>query len=188
ACPEPGSVGGPLLHFPWRIARWRLTDVAGAGSRTFYNISASLARHTQRGERAGRRKKGTHVVSSFSYDATSEPEFAAFPDRTTAYQPSIMVIDDSPSVRKVIEATFIRIGITVSSYPDGLSAIKAMTNGEAPVPALLLLDLGLPRMDGYEVAGLLRNHPAFAQTILLMLTAHDGMWNRIRSKLVGAQG
>jgi DNA-binding response OmpR family regulator len=99
-----------------------------------------------------------------------------------------MVIDDSPSVRKIIEATFTRRGFHVSSFPDGISALKALGRQEIPVPSLVLLDLGLPRMDGIEVAGLLRGHPAFEHTILLMLTAHDGMWNRLRSKIVGAQG
>jgi CheY-like chemotaxis protein len=41
-------------------------------------------------------------------------------------------------------------------------------------------------MDGYEVARILRSKPEFADTVLVMLTAHDGVLDKLRSKLVGA--
>src|SRR5215813_11173406 len=138
------------------------------------------------------------MTTTFSHGATPAMDVVASPsptpsphangDSQTPQRPSIMVIDDSPSVRKIIEAIFTRRGFHVSSFPDGISALKTLTRNEIPVPSLVLLDLGLPRMDGYEVAGLLRGHAAFEHTILLMMTAHDGMWNRLRSKIVGAQG
>jgi len=138
------------------------------------------------------------MTTTFSQGTTPDLDFAASPsptasplskgDSPTPQRHSIMVIDDSPSVRKIIEAIFTRRGFHVSSFPDGISALKTLTRNEIPVPSLVLLDLGLPRMDGYEVAGLLRGHAAFQRTILLMMTAHDGMWNRLRSKMVGAHG
>ncbi len=103
-------------------------------------------------------------------------------------RPSIMVIDDSAAVRTVIQIAFRRVGVDVSAFEDGLSAMRALTREDVPVPSVLLLDLGLPRMNGYEVAALLRAHEAFKQTVLLMLTARDGVIDRVRAKLVGAQG
>lgn len=103
-------------------------------------------------------------------------------------RPSIMVIDDSAAVRTVIQIAFRRVGVEVSAFEDGISAFKALTREEVPVPSVLLLDLGLPRMNGYEVATILRTHEAFKQTVLLMLTARDGVIDRFRSKIVGAQG
>lgn len=100
---------------------------------------------------------------------------------------SIMVIDDSLAVRKVIEASFARIGLPVSAYPDGLAAIQALSRGEVEVPDLVLLDIELPKMDGYQVAGILRNNDAFRNTIVIMLTSHDGMVDRVRSRMVGAR-
>jgi twitching motility two-component system response regulator PilG len=102
-------------------------------------------------------------------------------------RPSIMVIDDSIAVRTVIQMAFNRVGVDVSAFADGISAIKALTRNEVPVPSVLLLDLGLPRMNGYEVATLLRSHEAFAHTILLMLTARDGMIHRVHSRMIGAR-
>jgi twitching motility two-component system response regulator PilG len=99
---------------------------------------------------------------------------------------SVMVIDDSMTVRAVIEASLRRNGFAVTSFADGLQAMGALARGEVAVPELLLLDIGLPKMEGYEVAKILRAKPDFNQTVIVMLTGHDGVFDRIRSKMVGA--
>ncbi len=99
----------------------------------------------------------------------------------------IMAIEDSPLIREVLISTFARVAIPIVCFEDGLSAIAALTNGEVPVPDLLLLDIGLPNMDGYEVAHILRMHPDFSDAIIVMLSGHDGMWDRMRSKMIGAK-
>ena len=99
----------------------------------------------------------------------------------------IMVIDDSLVVRRVIEASFARVGIPTISFPDGLTALNALVKHEAPVPDLLLLDIGLPKMDGYEVAKTLRMHPEMRDTIIVMLTGHDDVINRVKAALIGAR-
>jgi DNA-binding response OmpR family regulator len=99
---------------------------------------------------------------------------------------TVMVIDDSMTVRTVIEATLQRDGYHVSSFTDGLAAMAAMSRGEVDVPDLLLLDIGLPKMDGYEVARVLRAKADFGRTVIVMLTARDGLIDRFRSKIVGA--
>lgn len=109
-------------------------------------------------------------------------------DMTPGGARSVMLIDDSPTVRQIIHASLGRVGIPVAAYPDGIAAITALTKGEAVVPDVLLLDIGLPRMDGYEVARILRGNPDCQQTVIVMLTGHDGMLDRMRSKMVGARG
>jgi twitching motility two-component system response regulator PilG len=99
---------------------------------------------------------------------------------------NVMVIDDSMTVRTVIEATLQRDGYEVSSFTDGLAAMAAMSRGEVNVPDLLLLDIGLPKMDGYEVARILRGKGELSRTIIVMLTARDGILDRFRSRIVGA--
>lgn len=99
---------------------------------------------------------------------------------------NVMVIDDSMTVRTVIEASLQRDGYQVSSFTDGLAAMAAMARSEVEVPDLLLLDIGLPKMDGYEVARILRSKADFGQTVIIMLTARDGIIDRFRSKIVGA--
>jgi twitching motility two-component system response regulator PilG len=103
-------------------------------------------------------------------------------------RPILLAVDDSSTVRAVIEFSFARIGVPVVSFGDGLAAIRALLEGRIPVPDLVLLDIGLPRMDGYEVAGILRTNAAFANTPILMLSGRDGLFDRVRSKMVGARG
>lgn len=99
----------------------------------------------------------------------------------------VMLIDDSDTVRKIIEVSFQRIGIPISSFPDGITAIRALAQHQVTVPRLLLLDIGLPRMNGYEVASILRSKKEFEQTIIVMLSGRDGVVDRFRSKLIGAR-
>src|SRR5579875_1553175 len=92
------------------------------------------------------------------------------PTQPLANPPLIMVIDDSLVVRRVVEVSFMRVGIPVVAFPDGISAFNALVRHEAPVPDLLLLDIGLPKMDGYRVAGILRAHPELKDLDIVMLT------------------
>lgn len=102
-------------------------------------------------------------------------------------EPVVMVIDDSMAVRTILEKSFQRVGVRVSSYPDGISAIQALSRGEATVPNVLLLDINMPRMDGYEVARILRGNDQFSETAILMLTGKDGIVDRVKSRWVGAR-
>jgi DNA-binding response OmpR family regulator len=108
------------------------------------------------------------------------------PDNTAFDGQTVMLIDDSIAVRRVIEASFQRANLPTTTFPDGLAAIQALSKGEVGVPTVLLLDIGLPRMTGYEVARLLKSHAGFEQTKIVMLTGNDGVLNKVHSRWVGA--
>lgn len=99
-----------------------------------------------------------------------------------------MVIDDSPTVRKIIETCLGREGFDVRSFVDGVEAMRWITNdAEARVPDLVLLDIGLPKMDGYEVARLFKAKSMFNNTIIIMLSRRDGVIDRLKGRLAGAK-
>lgn len=100
--------------------------------------------------------------------------------------PLILAIDDSPAIRTIVEYSFARAGVRVVTFPDGLEAIRALAERRIAVPDLVLLDIGLPRLDGYEVAAVLRTNEAFAETPIIMLSGRDGIVDRVRSRIVGA--
>ncbi len=101
--------------------------------------------------------------------------------------PLILVIDDSLTVRKIVEVTLQRADFAVLSFADGLTALRWLASAEATHPALVLLDIELPGMDGYEVARYLRTLPRGVLTRLVMLSRRDGVVDRLKSRLVGAQ-
>jgi DNA-binding response OmpR family regulator len=99
----------------------------------------------------------------------------------------VLVIDDSLTVRKIMEVSLRREGFEVLSFPDGLQALDALTRGEINVPDLILLDVGLPKMDGYQVARTLKQKNRFGNTVILMLSGRDSVIDKIKGRLAGAR-
>ena len=100
----------------------------------------------------------------------------------------VMVIDDSPTVSKIVEITLQRESFEVATYPDGVAAFQALSSGAVRIPDLVILDLGLPQMDGFEVARLFKNRPRlFAHTIIVILTRREGLLDQLKGRLAGAQ-
>jgi DNA-binding response OmpR family regulator len=99
----------------------------------------------------------------------------------------IMVIDDSATVRKIIETCLGREGFEVKGFGDGVEAVKWLTEPQSPVPDLVLLDIELPKMDGYEVARRLKTKPRFRNTVIVMLSRRDGVIDRLKGRLAGAR-
>jgi len=99
-----------------------------------------------------------------------------------------MMIDDSLTVRKIIEVALTRVGLNVVCYPDGIEALRAVTNRQLDhIPDLVILDLDLPRMNGFEILRYLRSKPQWNQTVIVILSRHDGIINRLKARLAGAQ-
>jgi twitching motility two-component system response regulator PilG len=100
----------------------------------------------------------------------------------------VMVIDDSPTVRKILEVTLRREGMEVVSYPDGVEAFRAIITRQLDrLPELLFLDIELPRINGFEIAQYLRSKPQWDQTAIVMLSRRDGIIDRIKARFAGAQ-
>ncbi len=100
----------------------------------------------------------------------------------------IMVIDDSPTVRKIIETCLRREDFDVRGFTDGVEAMHWITNApEARIPDLVLLDINLPKMDGYEVARRFKTKAAFNNTVIIMLSRRDSVIDRLKGRLAGAK-
>jgi DNA-binding response OmpR family regulator len=99
----------------------------------------------------------------------------------------VMVIDDSSTVRNIIENCLSSKGFEVQGFSDGVEAIHWLTQPARQVPDLIILDISLPKMDGYEVARRLKSKPQFSNTVIVMLSRHDGMIDKLKARLVGAK-
>lgn len=98
-------------------------------------------------------------------------------------EPVVLVVDDSPTVRKIVQLTLQRERIRVVTAGDGLSALTAVADEE---PDLILLDIMLPRMDGYNICQVVRRKMAFRDLPIIMLSGKDGLFDKMRGKLAGS--
>ncbi len=78
-----------------------------------------------------------------------------------------MVVDDSPTIRKILGLTLERAGYTVVAEPDGESAIERLIQ---VVPDLILLDIAMPKLDGYDVCKRIKQDPRTAGVPVVMLS------------------
>jgi twitching motility two-component system response regulator PilG len=97
-------------------------------------------------------------------------------------RPLVMVVDDSPTVRKLVSLTLERRGYRVVSAFDGVAAIKELGTCR---PNLILLDINMPRLDGYRLCKLIKKHEATQNIPVVMLSGKDGMFDKLRGRLVG---
>jgi twitching motility two-component system response regulator PilG len=98
----------------------------------------------------------------------------------------VVVIDDSATMRKIVEVCLSREGYAVRGFVDGVEALRWISGPEGYIPALIFLDIELPNGNGYEVARHVRQNPAFAQTLIVMLSRHNGVIDRLKGRLAGA--
>jgi chemotaxis protein histidine kinase CheA/ActR/RegA family two-component response regulator len=93
-----------------------------------------------------------------------------------------MVVDDSLSVRRVLTRTLERDGWQVLGAKDGVEALEMLAWAR---PQVLVLDIEMPRMDGYELTSLLRNHPDHSTLPIAMLTSRAGEKHRRKALELG---
>jgi chemosensory pili system protein ChpA (sensor histidine kinase/response regulator) len=97
-------------------------------------------------------------------------------------RPLVMVVDDSITVRRVMERFLERNGMRVVTARDGLDAISVLQDAR---PDIILLDIEMPNMDGYEFATHVRNDPRVSDVPIIMITSRTGDKHRARAIEIG---
>jgi chemosensory pili system protein ChpA (sensor histidine kinase/response regulator) len=96
--------------------------------------------------------------------------------------PAVMVVDDSITMRKVTGRVLERHNMEVLTAKDGVDAIEKMAER---VPDLMLLDIEMPRMDGYELAQNMKSDPRLKDVPIIMITSRTGDKHRQRAFDIG---
>jgi DNA-binding response OmpR family regulator len=96
---------------------------------------------------------------------------------------AILVVDDDPNALDIVRTFLESKGYTVATAKDGNDALTQL---EALRPALVLLDVMMPGMDGWEVARIIKNHPQFGATRVVMLTARSDFADKHEGLRAGA--
>ncbi len=95
----------------------------------------------------------------------------------------VMVIDDSNTIRRSAEIFLGQAGCEVVLAEDGFDALAKIADQH---PALIFVDIMMPRLDGYQTCALIKKNPRFRDTPVIMLSSKDGLFDRARGRLVGS--
>lgn len=95
----------------------------------------------------------------------------------------VMVVDDSPTIRQAVSEALEQEECRVIAVPDG---VHALTRLETERPSLILLDITMPRMDGYQTCKVIRQNAALKNIPVIMLSGNDGFFDKVKGRLAGA--
>ncbi len=108
------------------------------------------------------------------------PAVASSPDGER--KPHVLVVDDSPTVCRVVTIALSNRGFEVTSAGDGVEAITMVSQRR---PDLVLLDITMPKLDGYKVCKLIRGRKETREVPIVMLSGNDGFFDQARGKFAG---
>jgi two-component system chemotaxis response regulator CheY len=95
----------------------------------------------------------------------------------------ILIVDDSPTIRRMVRASLAPLGQDLIEAASGLEAIEQLAVGSIQ---LMVLDLNMPDMHGLEVLGFVRANQKFQQVPVIVLTTRDDETSRKAAMLAGA--
>jgi twitching motility two-component system response regulator PilG len=128
--------------------------------------------------------RSSEVTPAFDQKNGSS-SITSIPTSKTADRYTIACIDDSPASLQAINSYLDNKLFSVLMINNPINALMQIIRHK---PDLILLDVTMPQVDGYELCSLLRRHPNFKKTPVIMVTGNTGLLDRARAKLVGASG
>jgi twitching motility two-component system response regulator PilG len=96
----------------------------------------------------------------------------------------VMVIDDSNTIRRTAETLLKKAGCEVLTADNGFEALPLIGSNN---PDILFIDIMMPRLDGYQTCALVKNNPKFSEIPIIMLSSKDGLFDRAKGRVVGAE-
>lgn len=100
-----------------------------------------------------------------------------------AAQATIMVVDDSPTICRLVATTLEKRDYQVIIAADGMEALAKMNE---TLPDLILLDITMPRLDGYQLCKIIKGNDLTRHIPVVMLSGKDGFFDRVKGRMVGA--
>lgn len=94
----------------------------------------------------------------------------------------IMIIDDSKTIRKTTQLFLKELDYEVIEVEDGYNALTKVIDG---APDLILVDIMMPRLGGYETCTIIKQNPDFENVPIILLSSKDGILDKAKGKLYG---
>ncbi len=96
----------------------------------------------------------------------------------------VMVIDDSKTIRRTAKTLLKKAGCEVITVGNGYEALSMISDTR---PDIIFVDIMMPRLDGYKTCALIKGNKEFKNTPVIMLSSKDGLFDKARGKVVGAE-
>jgi len=96
----------------------------------------------------------------------------------------VLVVDDSNTIRRSAEIFLKQGGHEVLLAEDGFDALAKVNDYQ---PHLIFCDILMPRLDGYQTCAIIKRNPRFAAVPVVMLSSKDGVFDKARGRMAGAQ-
>jgi DNA-binding response OmpR family regulator len=120
-------------------------------------------------------------------DRTAARKVIAFPGNAGPSSDGLrlraLIVDDSPTVRQQLQSAFERFGMTAEAVASGEDALRRLSEGHVD---LMMLDVGLPGIDGFTVLRALREEPRWRRLPVVVLSSRASPLDRARGLLAGA--
>lgn len=149
-----------------QIARYLNRDILTVAKAIYPYVQQGIIQMSASNEDVGSGSRGSVTLSS-------EPRS----------RPKVVCIDDGATVRELVQAMLSPYGYEVTAIANPLEALSLVFQIN---PDLILCDIAMPELDGYEVCAMLRSSSTFRQTAIVMLTGRDGFIDRVKARMVGA--
>lgn len=121
-------------------------------------------------------------LSAITEKVEAVTPIAVVPEIEEDTKPVVMVVDDSITVRKVTTRLLERHEMHVVAAKDGVDALSQL---QETIPDIMLLDVEMPRMDGFELATNMRNDERLKNIPIIMITSRTGQKHRDRAASIG---
>ena len=116
---------------------------------------------------------------------TQETLFSGEAYESIVTRPLVLVVDDSVTIRKVTERILSRFDMDVATAKDGVDALSYLHEHR---PTVVLSDIEMPRMDGFELLASIRNDAAMSDLPVIMITSRTGAKHREKAESLGVNG
>lgn len=157
---------------PWLDGKTSIQQLARFLNRDLVKVAKSIYPYVQRGV-----VQLTHPPYEGALTTT------VFDPWHSSRVPRIVCVDDGLAVRQAVEDILEGQGYEASSIGNPLKALSLLFQLQ---PDLILCDIAMPELEGYELCAMLRSSSAFRQTPIVMLTGKDGFLDRVKARMAGA--
>lgn len=96
---------------------------------------------------------------------------------------TVLLVDDSKTIRRSASSFLSEAGCSVVTAVDGFEALAKVVEHR---PTLVLADIMMPRLDGYQTCALIKNNADYRDIPVVMLSSKDGLFDRARARVVGS--